>query len=196
MWHPRATPLGRAPGIHAGGIVSRSVAARNGHESERPAAIDLPHRIDTPLEIRAYLIALLNQTLACAVDLRSQVQHAAWNVKGSTFVQVRALFDAIVLELDAHMGLVAARIIVLGGVVRGTVRTAATQSTLPEYPGDLMESDAHVRAIAERVTHYATAIQVAIVDTANVEEAATANIYTDMSRGIETRLGDLDTYLH
>jgi starvation-inducible DNA-binding protein len=59
-----------------------------------------------------------------------------------------------------------------------------------------MESDAHVRALAERVTHYATAIQAAIAHAADVEDAATANIYTDMSRGIETRLGDLDTYLH
>ena len=155
-----------------------------------------PTRIDIPVEIRAYLITLLNQTLACTVDLRSQVQHAAWNVKGIAFVQVRALFDAIALELDAHMHLVTARIIVLGGVVRGTVRTAATQSTLPEYPDDLMESDAHVRALAERVTHYATAIQAAMTHAADVEDAATANIYTDMSRGIETRLGDLDTYLH
>ena len=164
-------------------------------QSDQPPLV-YPTRIDIPLEIRAYLIALLNQTLACAVDLRSQVQHAAWNVKGSAFVQVRALFDAIALELDAHMHLVAARIIVLGGVAQGTVRTAATQSTLPEYPGDLMESDAHVWALAERVTHYATTIQDAIVHTTGVEDAATANIYTDMSRGIETRLGDLDTYLH
>jgi starvation-inducible DNA-binding protein len=59
-----------------------------------------------------------------------------------------------------------------------------------------MESDAHVRALAERVTHYAITIQDAIVHTTDVEDATTANIYTDMSRGIETRLGDLDTYLH
>ena len=56
----------------------------------------------------------------------------------------------------------AARIIVLGGVVQGTVRTAATQSTLPEYPGDLVTGDAHVLALAERVAHYATAIRAAL----------------------------------
>jgi starvation-inducible DNA-binding protein len=184
------------PGVHAGGIPRR--ALRQGtvmSPSDQPPFL-YATRIDIPLEIRAYLIALLDQTLACTVDLRSQVQHAAWNVKGSAFLQVRALFDAIALELDAHMQLVAARIIVLGGVVQGTVRTAATQSTLPEYPDNLMESDAHVRALAERVTHYAITIQDAIVHTTDVEDATTANIYTDMSRGIETRLGDLDTYLH
>ena len=153
-------------------------------------------RITIPLEIRVYLIALLNQTLACTVDLRSQVKHATWNVKGHTFVQVRTLFDALASDLDAHANLVAERITVLGGLVQGTVRTAATQSTLPEYPGALVEGDAHVLALAERLAHYATAIRAAIEHTANVEDAATTNIYTDISRGIETRLGSLETYLH
>jgi DNA-binding ferritin-like protein len=91
-------------------------------------------------------IALLNQTLACTVDVRFQVKHAAWNVKGHVFVQLRALFETIVLALNVHIDLVAARIAMLGGVVRGTVRTAATPSTLPEYPGDLVTGDAHVLA--------------------------------------------------
>jgi len=33
-------------------------------------------RIDIPPEIRLYVIQLLNQTLACTVDLRSQVKQA------------------------------------------------------------------------------------------------------------------------
>ena len=54
-----------------------------------------PTRIDIPMEIRSYLVTLLNQTLACTVDLRSQVKHAAWNVKGHVFVQLRVLFETI-----------------------------------------------------------------------------------------------------
>ena len=164
-------------------------------QSDQPPSL-YPTRIDVPLEIRAYLITLLNQTLACSIDLRSQVKHASWNVKGNTFVQLRTLFDAIAVELDAHTDLVAERITVLGGMVQGTVRTAAAQSTLPEYPGDLVEGNAHVRALAERLAHYATAIRAAIEHAADVEDAATAHVYTDISRGIETRLSFLDTYLH
>ena len=98
-------------------------------------------RIDIPLEIRAYVTTMLNQTLACTVDLRSQVKQAAWNVKGSAFIQLHALFDTIAVELDAYTDLLAERIAVLGGMASGTVRTAATQSTLPEYPGDIVEGD-------------------------------------------------------
>jgi DNA-binding ferritin-like protein len=60
------------------------------------------------------------------------------------------------------MDLVAARINVLGGVVQGTIRTAATQSTMPEYPGDLVTGDAYVLAVTERVAHYAAAIRAAL----------------------------------
>jgi starvation-inducible DNA-binding protein len=163
-------------------------------QSDQPPFL-YPTRIDIPVEIRAYLITLLNQTLACTIDLRSQVKHASWNVKGNVFVQVRALCNTIAVDLDAYMDLVAERIAALGGVVQGTVRAATAQSTLPEYPGDLVASDAHVQALTERLAHYATAIRAAIEHTADVEDAATTNLYTDISRGIETRLGSLETYL-
>jgi len=155
-----------------------------------------PTRIDIAPEIRAYLITLLNQTLACTMDLRSQVKHAAWNVRGNAFVQLRALFEAIAIELDAHTNLVAERITVLGGVARGTVRTAATQSMLPEYPGDLMEGNAHVLALAECFARYAKMVRACITQAADVEDVDTANVYTDISRGVDQRLSYLETHLH
>ena len=153
-------------------------------------------RIDIPPEIRVYVTTMLNQTLACTVDLRSQVKQASWNVKGRAFVQLRALFENIAVELDAYTDLLAERIAVLGGVVRGTVRMVATQSTLPEYPGDLVEGDAHVQALAERCAHYARVIRACIAHAADVEDADTANVYTDISRGIDKQLWILETHLH
>src|SRR5947208_102758 len=82
-----------------------------------------PVRIAIPLEIRLYVIQLLNQTLACTVDLRSHVKQACWNVKGHDFSQLHALFATMVTELDAYTDLVAERIVVLGGVAQGTGRT-------------------------------------------------------------------------
>jgi starvation-inducible DNA-binding protein len=148
-----------------------------------------------PLEIRAYVITLLQQTLACTVDLRSQVKQATWNVKGTDVFPLQALFTIIATEIDGYTDLVAARLAALGGIVRGTARMAVAQSTLPEYPEDLVAGPAHVRALAERFAHYATAIRAAIAHTTDVEDASTANLYTDISRGIEMRLGELDAYL-
>ena len=153
-------------------------------------------RIDIPLEIRAYVTTMLNQTLACTVDLRSQVKQASWNVKGRASVQLRALFATAVVELDTYTDLLSERIAVLGGVVQGTIRIAATRSTLPEYPGDLVEGDAHVGALAERFAHYARVIRACITHATDVEDADTANIYTDISRGADKQLWLFEAHLH
>lgn len=155
-----------------------------------------PTRIDIPPEIRLYLITMLNQTLACTVDLRSQVKQASWNVKGKEYPQLQALFATIAAELDAYADLMAERLVVLGGVALGTARVAATQSTLPEYPGNIAEGSAHALALAERFASYTTAVREAIAHATDVGDAGTAAIYTDISRGVDNRLGGLDAQLH
>ena len=79
--------------------------------------------------------------------------------RGKTWLLLHALFATMATELDAYTDLVAERIVVLGGVARGTARTAAMHSTLPEYPGAIMDGDAHVLALAERFAPYATALR-------------------------------------
>jgi starvation-inducible DNA-binding protein len=155
-----------------------------------------PVRSDMPSEIRLYVIQLLNQTLACTVDLRSQVKQACWNVKGHDFSQLHALFATMTTELDAYTDLVAERIVVLGGVARGTARTATARSTLPEYPDAIMDGSAHVRALAERVAPYATALRDNITLAADVEDAGSAAIYTDISRGVDKQLWVLNAHLY
>jgi starvation-inducible DNA-binding protein len=84
---------------------------------------------------------------------------------------------------------------VLGGVACGTVRVAAAQSPLPEYPSDLAAGAAHVLAVAERVAPYATALRASITHAADVEDAGTAAVCTDITRGVEKRLWGLEAYL-
>jgi starvation-inducible DNA-binding protein len=155
-----------------------------------------PTRIEIPVEIRLYLVTLLNQTLACTVDLRSQVKQASWNVKGKEGSQLQALFESIATELDTYADLLADRLVVLGGVALGTARTAARQSPLPEYPGDLAAGDAHALALAERVACYTAAVRDAIAHAADVGDADTAAIYTDISRGVDRRLRVLESHLY
>jgi starvation-inducible DNA-binding protein len=155
-----------------------------------------PSRIDLSPEIRLYMVQLLNQTLACTVDLRSQVRQACWNVKGKDFSLLHPLFATIVIELAAYTDLVAERIVVLGGVVMGTARTAARQSKLPEYPDALVEGDAHVLALAERFARYATMLREGIALAADVEDAGSAALYTDLSRKVDKQIWILEAHLH
>jgi len=155
-----------------------------------------PVRIEIPLEIRLYVIQLLNQTLACTVDLRSQVKQACWNVKGHDFSQLHALFATMATELDAYTDLLAERIVVLGGMAQATARTAIARSTLQEHPGAIIDGPAHLRALAERVAPYATALRDNITLAADVEDAGSAAVYTDISRGVDKQLWVLDAHLY
>jgi starvation-inducible DNA-binding protein len=151
--------------------------------------------MDIPPEIRRYVIQLLNQTLACTVDLRSHVKQAGWNVRGRDFAPLQALFATMASELDAYADLMAERIAVLGGIARGTTHTAAMRSRLVEYPDALVDGHAHVLALAERLAPYARAMRGAITHAADVEDADTAAVYTDISRGVDKQLWILEAHL-
>jgi starvation-inducible DNA-binding protein len=152
--------------------------------------------IDIPPEIRRYLIEVLNQTLSCSVDLRSQVKQACWNVKGRDFASLHTFFATLATELEAYTDLLAERIALLGGVALGTARTAARHSTLPEYLGATVEGNAHLVALAERFAHYAIAVRGGITLAADVEEVGSAALYTEISRWVDKQLWVLDAHLH
>lgn len=151
--------------------------------------------IDIPLEIRLYVTQLLQQSLACTVDLRSQVKQACWNVKGHDFSQLHTLFASMAMALDAYSDQLAERLVVLGGVAWGTTRTVARQSTLPEYPVTPREGPDHVRALADRLAPYATLLREGITRTAEVEDAGSAAVYTELSRRVDQQLSVLEASL-
>ena len=154
-----------------------------------------PTRLDIAMPIRQYLIGVLNQTLACTIDLRSQIKQVAWNIKGKDFTTMRALCLAIAVELDQHAEALAERVTVLGGIAMATVRSAATHSTLQEYPLAYMSHEAHVLQMVERLGHYANAVRHTITLTADVEDAGTTALYTDISRVTDKQLAAIEAYL-
>src|SRR6266853_662847 len=80
---------------------------------------------DIPEQRRSELNALMNQQLANAVDLQTQIKQAHWNVKGPHFIGLHELFDQIDEALEGYVDLIAERIVQLGGVAEGTARVAA-----------------------------------------------------------------------
>jgi starvation-inducible DNA-binding protein len=81
-------------------------------------------------------------------------------------------------------------------VAWGTARAAATQSTLPESPGGIMDTPTHVRGLAEHFAPYATALRDAIARAAEVEDAGSTALYTDLAREVDQQLGVLEAHLH
>ncbi|XGV96702.1 MAG: DNA starvation/stationary phase protection protein Dps [Leptolyngbya sp. BL-A-14] len=152
-------------------------------------------RIDLPVETRAQVIELLNQTLAFTLDLKTQVKQAHWNVKGLDFYQLHELFDELAGELEEYVDLVAERVTALGGLAMGTARVAAQVSGLPEYPFDILDGKDHVAALADRYAIYAKLVRQGIAKTDDLGDADTADLYTEVSRAIDKRLWFLEAHL-
>src|SRR3989440_7268765 len=103
---------------------------------------------------RVEISALLDQNLADAVDLQTQMKQAHWNVKGPHFIGLHELFDQINEAVEGYVDLVAERIVQLGGIAEGTVRVAAERSHLEEYPLDIADGHAHVEAVSKALSTF------------------------------------------
>lgn len=166
-------------------------ASRNG---SRP----IMHRtmIDIPERNRTQLVALLNQSLANASDLDSQCKQAHWNVKGKDFYQLHLLFDELATEMEDYADMLAERITALGGMAQGTIRMAAKATELPEFPTDIFDGMDFVVALAERFAQFGGECRELISKTdEDLDDAATADLYTEIARGIDKRLYFLEAHI-
>jgi starvation-inducible DNA-binding protein len=152
-------------------------------------------RIDLPAETRQKLTALLNQQLADTFDLFGQAKQAHWNVKGPQFHQLHELFDQLADQLSEYVDLIAERVTALGGTALGTVRMSATASRLDEYPIDPGGSMQHVEALALRFAALAATTRSAIESAEQENDASTADLLTEVSRGLDKSLWFLEAHL-
>jgi starvation-inducible DNA-binding protein len=151
--------------------------------------------VDIPATDRARIDAILNQYLADSFDLMSQVKQAHWNVKGPDFWQLHKLFDEVAARAAEWVDLLAERVTALGGYANGTVRMAATASTLPEFPTDITDSMDCVRAVADRLARFTNSARDAIDETDKIGDANTADLFTEISRCADTYLYFLEAHL-
>jgi starvation-inducible DNA-binding protein len=152
-------------------------------------------RIDLPLEIRDQLVTLLNQQLADTFDLYSQSKQAHWNVKGSEFFQLHELYDKLAGELLEYVDLIAERATTLGGTAEGTARMAASVSRLPDYPADEAGSRHSLELLSERYAALAATTRAAIDKSTEAGVADTADLFTEVSRGLDKSLWFLEAHI-
>jgi starvation-inducible DNA-binding protein len=141
------------------------------------------------------MIGLLNQQLADTFDLYSQAKQAHWNVKGPQFFELHELFDKLAEELTEYVDSIAERATALGGTALGTVRMSASASRLSESPveeaGDLF----CVEMLAARYSALGATTRAAIDRAAGAGDAATADLFTEVARGLDKRLWFLEAHL-
>jgi starvation-inducible DNA-binding protein len=141
---------------------------------------------DLPLATRNRMIELLNARLADAIDLRTQLKVAHWNVKGPQFIALHKLFDEIVDDADEYVDLLAERAVQLGGVADGTARQVAEHSSLDEYGAtNGGEGQDHVHAVADALATFGRSAREAIELAADAKDQDTSDIFTEISRGTD-----------
>ena len=150
---------------------------------------------DLPESTRAKVIALLNARLADCIDLQSQTKQAHWNVKGPNFIGLHELFDKINEEVEDYVDDIAERAVQLGGFAEGTVRVVAKQSNLKEYPLNVSDGHAHVDALSSALAAFGLQARKAINDANDLGDLDTADLFTEVSRGIDKWVWFVEAHL-
>ncbi|MGH8622297.1 MAG: DNA starvation/stationary phase protection protein Dps [Burkholderiales bacterium] len=162
---------------------------QNAPESRSPGTARFyPTKNDLPEATRREAVALLNQRLAECIDLQTQCKQAHWNVKGPTFIALHNLFDEINEDIEEYADLLAERVVQLGGIAEGTVSVVAERSTLVDYPLGLSTGAEHVAALSDALAAFGRTARVGIEEMNELEDAGSADILTEISRGVDKRL--------
>jgi starvation-inducible DNA-binding protein len=145
--------------------------------------------------VRVKVIELLNARLADAIDLQTQTKQAHWNVKGPNFIGLHELFDQINEAVEDYVDDIAERAVQLGGVAEGTARMAAKRSSLGEYPASAATGRSHVEALSSALAAFGKLARKGITDANDLGDLNTADLFTEISRGIDKWLWFVEAHL-
>jgi starvation-inducible DNA-binding protein len=170
---------------------ARATASRISEQQTVPASRSRePARLfstknDLPETIRLEVIPLLNQRLAECIDLQTQCKQAHWNVKGPSFIGLHKLFDEINESVEEYVDLIAERIVQLGGIAEGTIGAVEGRSTIVDYPLTIATGPEHVAALSDALSGFARAARIGIEEMQELKDADSADMLTDISRGVD-----------
>jgi len=159
--------------------------------------VDLPYQTnnDLPERVRTQVIDLMNQRLADAIDLETQVKQAHWNVKGPHFIALHGLFDDIHGAMQIYVDFLAERVVQVGGIAGGTARIVAERSELSEYPHGTAGGAEHVNALASALGEFGTLMRRSIDETSDWGDQVSADICTEISRGVDKWLWFVEAHV-
>jgi starvation-inducible DNA-binding protein len=150
---------------------------------------------DLPENVRTHAISVLQENLGSSIDLFFQTKQAHWNVRGPDFIALHKLFDEINASVGEYVDLQAERIAQLGGNVEGTIRAASKRTALPEYPLHISKGLDHVEALSTALATAGKGFRKAIDQATELRDADTADIYTEISRGVDQWLWFVEAHL-
>ncbi len=146
-------------------------------------------------EIRIQSVELLNLHLAAAIDLHAQMKQAHWNVRGPGFIAIHELFDKVSTAIEDYSDMLAERAGGLGGTANGTIQTAVKHSFLIKYPLGIGDEMQHLFAVSGALAAFGGSVVEAIEKSTDIGDATTADLFTEISRGVDQQLWFVESHL-
>jgi starvation-inducible DNA-binding protein len=141
------------------------------------------------------IVALLNARLADGIDLALITKQAHWNIKGPHFIAIHEMLDEFRDQQDEWNDEMAERAAQLGGAALGTSQAIMANSKLAPYPTDIYTIGDHLAALIDRYAVFANAIRASIAEADAAGDAGTADLFTEVSRGIDKQLWFLEAHV-
>lgn len=142
---------------------------------------------------RASTIANLNAGLASVIDLTLCAKQAHWNVRGSNFHGLHALFETIAGETREWSDLLAERATTLGGTAHGTAQDIVSGSKIGNFPTDerramalCKEMHSRMLSVAEQLRGFAKELE---------DELISQDIVVEIVRGLEMRAWMVEAHM-
>ena len=145
--------------------------------------------------VKSTAIGLLNARLAESIDLSLMTKQAHWNLKGRQFIGVHEMLDKLRDDVDEYSDTMAERAVQLGGTALGTSEVVVKQSKVPDYPTDIYKVEDHLKAMIERLGMVANTVRKSIDEADEAGDADTADVFTEVSRGLDKWLWFLEAHL-
>ena len=155
------------------------------------------HRTNNNLENNAKAVSaeLLQKALQTGIDLALITKQAHWNLKGLQFIGIHTMLDTFRTDQDEYNDTMAERLVQIGGTAKGTTQTVAEGTRLPPYPTDIYAVTDHLKALIDHYAIHANAVRKSIEEADEAGDADTADIFTEVSRGLDKQLWFLEAHV-
>ena len=152
-------------------------------------------RNDTKSNAKNVSIDALNARLADEIDLALAIKQAHWNLKGPQFIGIHLMLDDFRKAVDGYNDKVAERAVQLGATALGTTAIVAATTKLTPYPTDVYAIADHLAALIDSYAGYANAVRKNIDETDDAGDPDTADLFTEVSRGVDKQLWFLEAHV-
>jgi starvation-inducible DNA-binding protein len=105
------------------------------------------------------------------------------------------LFDELAEQVFKYVDTLAERVTALGGVATGTVRMAASSSSLQEFPSSGVDGVQCAQDLASRYAKCAASARSAIDAAAQAGDQGSCDIFIDMVRDLDKALWFLEAHV-